>query len=106
MIKKYSLVDFIRLKGNLDFYCDDNLKIDYTQVLFGTTVVDVEANIRGFLQSFLERRLMPITFQTLNKVLFVEEISKCYIPIYTLKGNNIYKELFYLYDGGEITFDD
>ncbi|WP_032136132.1 hypothetical protein [Alistipes onderdonkii] len=97
MTKRYSLVDFIRLKGNLDFYCDDNLKIDYTQVLFGTTVVDVEANIRGFLQSFLEKRsLMPITFQTLNEALFVEEINKCYIPIYTLKGNNTYNIPIYI----------
>lgn len=106
MIKKYSFVDFIRLKGNLDFYCDKNLKIDYTQVLFGTTVVYVETKVKGLLQSFVERRLGHLSLQDINKILFIEEINKCYIPIYTLKGNDAYKDLFYLYGDGEITFDD
>ncbi len=39
---------------------------------------------------------MPITFQTLNEALFVEEINKCYIPIYTLKGNNTYNIPIYI----------
>lgn len=54
MIKKYSFVDFIRLKGNLDFYCDKNLKIDYTQVLFGTTVVYVETKVKGHFNLLLK----------------------------------------------------
>lgn len=88
MTKKYSIVDFIRLKGNLDFYCDDNLKIDYTQVLFGTTVVDVEADVKSLLRFFVEQGVRA-TFQEMNKVLFVEEISKGYIPVYTLKCDHL-----------------